>query len=446
MDVRVDSYAWFTKDRLTGSQIASLKNDLTVVPRSYQGEEEPLFLYQENETELGIAREFFYMHRRSAAVVPNWTYGLRDLYTSMGELQADLRQEQQQCLESVTGRLKSEHKGLGGVIRAVPGWGKTVCGLAIAAHYDLPTVVLVHRGFLLDQWEERISQFLPWARVGRAQQEVCTYRGASIVLGMVHSVAAGGYPQEFYDWPGLLIVDECHRMGARTWSPAAGMFSSRYRIGITATPRRKDKAENAFYYHIGPILFAAKEQRLQPKIRRVWTPFKLYKTERFNPNLAPRTLIIKFLLGSKLRNREIALQLVQAVKAGRKCLLVSEQLNHLSKLEEMFFEEWVPEEGESSVGIGYYVGGMSKADLAESAKAQIIFATIQYSAEGLDIPQLDTLFLASPVSDVEQVVGRILRPYPGKKDPIVVDFRDDHVSQFKKQGEKRDAYYDKVTA
>ena len=91
------------------------------------------------------------------------------------------------------------------------------------------------------------------------------------------------------------------------------------------------------------------------------------------------------------------------------------------------------------------MGGRTKEQLARSAKAKVIFATIQYAAEGLDIPELDTLFLTTPMSDVEQAVGRIQRPSPGKKDPIVVDFRDDAISMFEAMGRKRDRFYKRVT-
>lgn len=779
MKVRVGAYAWLPKSELSPAQVASLKSELTIVPRTMVQDEdvEPLRLYAETPDELGLPREFFFRHRRSAhEVVPDWTEGRRDLFTPMGKFRGTLRAEQEQAFHAVTARLSDESRGLGGIVRASPGWGKclapdtpvllhdgrtvradevsvgdsllgpdsrprsvlsiargrsrmyritaksgdswvcnadhiltlvhsvtdevvdiaiedylalpasrkhhlkqftpsggvdfsssedlpidpyflgvwfgdgtkalngvsiskpdpeiyqlcceiakeyglkvrtdyhssgcptyhlalkvrggntsnrlltelrdlvgasvaiplsyktssredrkaflagfldadghnnsgclriiqkrrdyaediafiarslgiratvkckkvggvsywrvnmagdfsqlpmriarkcpgqrkqrkvatrqgfsiellpegpyagftltgdgrfllgdftvthnTVYGISLLSHYNMPTLVLVHRGFLMDQWMERIESFLPDAKVGRVQQNECSYEGASVVLGMVHSVVSGGYPQEFYDWPGLVIVDENHRMGARTWCPAPGLFRAKYRIGITATPRRKDGAENAFYYHIGPILFSAKEQRMRPKIRRVWTKFKLFQTDKFNPKLAPRSLLLRFLLGSKVRNRTIALQLVEAVKAGRKCLVVSEQLKHLATLEEMFLKEWPLDLG-FTPGIGYYVGGRTKTQLHEASQAQVIFATSQYSAEGLDIPSLDTLFLTSPLSDVEQVVGRILRPSEGKKDPIVVDFRDDEVKQFQRQGEKRDAYYDKVTA
>jgi superfamily II DNA or RNA helicase len=448
MDVRVDSYAWLPKAALSASQIASLKSDLTRIPRvMWKNEEDrpkPVRLYVETETELGIAREFFFAHRRPVhKVTANWTHGRSDLFSPFGEFAAEPREEQQQCLQAVTRYLEDPETCLGGIIRAVPGWGKTVAGLMLAQHFNLPTLVLVHRGFLMKQWAERAAQFVPDAVVGIAQGPQCQYEGSSIVIGMIQSIVLGKYPREFYEWPGLIITDECHRVGAYTWSPAQGMFRARYRVGLTATPRRKDGMENAFYYHIGRLMFAAKEQRLVPKIRRVWSDFKLFKTERFNPNLAPRTLIIRFLLHSKVRNRTIVLQLIQAVQAGRKCLVVSEQLDHLDRLKELLLEEWPMETPEPT--ISHYVGGMNDASREVAAEAQVIFTTSHYSSEGLDIPALDTLFLTAPLSDVEQVVGRILRPHPDKKDPIVVDFRDDKVKQFKRQGEKRDAYYDQVT-
>lgn len=77
-------------------------------------------------------------------------------------------------------------------------------------------------------------------------------------------------------------------------------------------------------------------------------------------------------------------------------------------------------------------------------QARVIFATWQFAAEGLDIPALDTLFMVTPMSDVEQAVGRILRPHEGKKEPVVVDMRDDNVAMFQKMGKTRDKYYAKI--
>jgi len=240
-----------------------------------------------------------------------------------------------------------------------------------------------------------------------------------------------------------VVAHNCHRIGARTWSAVPPRFLAKFRVGLTATPRRKDLADDVFWNHIGPILFAGKEQRLKVQVKRVWTKFKLAKTDRFNPNLAPQSLLFRFLCGSRYRNDLIVDQIANAVASGRKCLVLSMRLNHLQKMEDMLRKRWPSGEGE--VSIGHYVGGRKKEQLERSAQARVIFATSQFAAEGLDIPAMDTLFLTVPMSDVEQAVGRIQRPFASKKDPIVVDFRDDTIPMFESMGRKRDRFYQKVT-
>lgn len=433
------------KAELTPDQIVNMERMLTVRPRKvgdFPGDDpEPIHLFCHNGRSFGVPREFFFANRRPAHRV--------DLQVSEGSedwrpaaFVGTLRPEQQMALDEVVGQFKAGR--LGGVLQAKPGYGKTVLSLAISAKLEVPTLVVVHKEFLMDQWTERIGQFLPGAEVGRVQQGICDFRGKTIVMGMVHSLASGGgYPEDLWAWPGLVITDEVHRISAKTWSCVPAKFTSRYRLGVTATPRRKDGADAVFWQQIGPIIFAGKEERLRPKVKRVWTKFKLVKTDRFNPQLAPRTLVIRFLCASRHRNDLITAQIVAAVKAGRKCLILSERLKHLGDLEALVLRDWPVGAGPPSVG--RYVGGQKKAQLEEAAKAQVIFATVQYAAEGLDVPALDTLFLTTPMSDIEQAVGRIQRPCEGKKDPIVVDFRDDTVPMLEAMGRRRDRFYVRIT-
>ena len=445
MDVEVDGWAWLPKDELTPAQIINLENMLMVYPQKAMEAEddpEPVPLFRNENTRFGIPREFFFSNKRPIHKVHlNLTNGSSDWWPA--EFIGTLRAEQNTAADLVLSMFNSGRYG--GIIEAKPGWGKTVCALAIAARLKVPTLVIVHKEFLVNQWSERIQTFIPAAKIGRVQQNECDFRGKTIVIGMVHSLGTENenkYPDELWEWPGLVITDECHRIGARTWAPVPPKFNAKYRLGFTATPRRKDRAENVFWYHLGPILFAGKEERLKPIVKRVWSKFKLIKTDRFNPNLAPRSLLLKFLCASSHRNEMIVLQIVKAIQAGRKCLVLSERLNHLQRLENILRGMWPMDAGE--VSIGKYVGGMKASQLEISAKKRVIFATFQYAAEGLDIPPLDTLFLTTPKSDVEQSVGRILRPYEGKKPPIVVDIRDDAIPMCEAQGRKRDKYYDRV--
>ena len=62
---------------------------------------------------------------------------------------------------------------------------------------------------------------------------------------------------------------------------------------------------------------------------------------------------------------------------------------------------------------------MKDAALKESEKKQVIIGTYAMAAEGLDIKTLTTLIMATPKTDIEQSVGRILREKHGS--PVVVD-------------------------
>lgn len=319
----------------------------------------------------------------------------------------------------------------------------TVAACSLMADLGVPTLVIVHKEFLMTQWKERISQFLPDAKVGRIQQDTCDVQGNHIVLGMVQSLSCKEYPSWVYDYFGMVIVDEVHRIGAFSWAPVPQKFRARWRVGFSATPKRKDGADNVLNYHLGPLLFSAKEQRMVPKVKRVWTGFKLVQTSSFNPNLAKKGMVLRFLCGSVRRNRQIVEQLIGALQAGRKVIVLSERLQHLSAMEGLLREMW-PSDAGVVPSVGYYVGGKTKAQLAEASTARVIFATTQFASEGLDVPALDTLILTTPMSDVEQAVGRILRPFDGKKEPIVVDIRDDDVAVCKRAAKGRDRYYDSL--
>jgi superfamily II DNA or RNA helicase len=443
LKVVVDGRAWLLKKDLTREQLESLRNTLTVVPSSSSEQEDdpvPLPLYVEDKDRIGIPRQYFMERRRDRHdVVMNVTEGDTARWAGPIKFSGKLRPEQQEALDVVVPKLKAGL--LGGIIRASPGWGKTVACCALIEALEVPTLVVVHKEFLMDQWEARIEEFLPGVKVGKVQQNMCDYTGKNVVLGMVHSLAIEGkYPESFYNWPGLVITDEVHRIGAKTWSPVPAMFPARYRVGVSATPRRKDGADNVFYYNLGRILFSAKEQRMVPRVRRVWSNFRFTKTDRFNPNVISRSILINILCKSRARNRLITSQAVLAARAGRKILVLSERLEHLATLEKMLLEE-MPDDAPTT---GYYVGGMTKDEREESSKKQIIFATAQFASEGMDIPPLDTLFITTPLSDVEQGVGRILRPYEGKKEPVVVDFRDEKVAKFSNSGKSRDKYYKRI--
>ena len=97
-------------------------------------------------------------------------------------------------------------------------------------------------------------------------------------------------------------------------------------------------------------------------------------------------------------------------------------------------------EHRSIATVGYYVGGMKQKDLKISESKQIVIATYSMASEGLDIKTLTTLILATPKTDVEQAVGRIMRVK--HQNPLIIDIIDTH-SIFRNQWTKRKTFYQK---
>jgi superfamily II DNA or RNA helicase len=445
MNVKIDAWAWLPRESLTHIQQAAIKAALTIYPKKvgdFPGDAPtPLKLFKETDTHLAVPRAYYTKYRKPEHQIEEaTTLGRHDLWSGPFDFEGTLRSEQQRALREVSTLFRNGEYG--GIVRAVTGWGKTVWSCALMAEMKVPTLVIVHKEFLLNQWKERIEQFLPNVKVGIVQQDRCEYKDAGVMIGMIHSlVGSRDYGKDFWEWPGLIITDETHRVGAETWSAVPTKFKAKWRLGVSATPRRKDGAEDVFFHHIGPVIVTSSEQRMTPKIRRVWTEWKMVQTDTLNPNLVSKSVLLKFLVTNKARNTLIVNQLIQAVEAGRRPMVLSERLQHLDALEAQFKRDWTAKHKDKPVTTGFYVGGMKEDELDESAKATIVFATRQFAEEGLDIPVLDTLFLTIPMSDVEQAVGRILRPCEGKKEPVVVDFRDDKVGYCLKAGGYRDRFY-----
>jgi superfamily II DNA or RNA helicase len=446
-----DGWCWLPKKALTALQIQGLRASLTVQPKKvgdHPGEAPgPLYLFSDSDDWFGVPREFFRNRRRAVHEVESrTTFGNKVLWPGPIKFspKETLREEQQQALNAFLSALKGDQPG--GILQAPPGWGKTAWACALIAALEVPVLVVVHKEFLMTQWRERIERFLPGAKIGKVQEDVLDFEGKHVVLGMIHTLAGKPFSPMFLGWPGLVLTDETHRVGAATWSVVPPKFPAKYRVGLSATPRRKDGAEAVFLHHIGQVLFKAHEQRLRPKVRVVPTKFHLPQGGTFNPGLIPKSLLLQFMCGNRGRNALIAEQMVLASKAGRKLLVLSERLQHLRDLEAEFRAAWEMQGTGPDPSVGYYVGGTTEEEQKYAEKCQVIFATSQFVQEGLDIPALDTLFLTTPLSDIEQAVGRILRPFPEKKDPVVVDFRDDQVPSCKRYARYRDRYYEGVTA
>lgn len=298
-------------------------------------------------------------------------------------------------------------------------------------------MVCVHLKALFDQWLKFIAQFLPTAKIGIVKGSKCVFDGCDVVVAMLQSLYSrrDKYPAALWRFPSLLVFDECHRVSAPTFSCVPPLFPARYRLGASATPRRKDGTEKVFRFHLGDTLHTANRPMMVPLVKRVWTQWTVIKTERWDPEAGGSSVLFKLQYKNEKRNAIIVSQLEAALTAGRKVLLLSQRLKHLDLLKASILGR-LPD-----LSIGMCIGGVASEELDEAKKAQLLLATYQFASEGFDVPDLDCLFLAMPIADVKQSAGRALRLVEGKKQPIIVDFRDDRVGTFYRWGLLREKTY-----
>lgn len=341
------------------------------------------------------------------------------------------------------------------IICASTGFGKTWVGLAIAAQLGVTTLIIVTKTDLMTQWRERAKQFLGLRddEIGTLQQDCCDVKGKRIVIGMVHSLAKDKYPAYVKDYFGLILVDEIHRLGADTFSKAAGMFTAKHRLGLSATVKRQDGKDIVFRSHIGEVLVVSKQLPMIPKVIVVKSNFKVpMVTRKVNgdwkkiklPHTAGKTIgVVKLMAQDKHRNKMILDFVLYAYKKGRNIVVFSDLLgDHLEPLRDRLVTDY----GVPIADTGMYVGGMKPAQLDVSASKRVVFATYKMMSEGTDIGWLDCAIMTTPRSDVEQIIGRVLREYPDKPTPIVWDLVDVDSEVFSGYFYKRRKFYYSIKA
>ena len=350
--------------------------------------------------------------------------------TTMGEpiehslSEINLREEQVPAVEAVLRFLDAPGKGA--VLFAPCGKGKTVMGLEMIRRLGRRTLVLVHKEFLVEQWIERASMFIPEATIGVWQRDSVPDQPYDIVIGMVQSIVnpRRSYSNELYDQFGVVVVDETHRYAAPSWQEAISKFKASYRIGLTATPDRKDQLHHVFFNHIGPIVYRMSGHTTVPTVWRISLPTLMKPTlyKKWGSNEINTSKLVTLLSKLEGRTDVIVDYALRAVRSGRKVLLLSERVAHVKEMCDQLKEHLG-----TTYEVDVYIGGMSAKKREEAAQADVICGTYAMAQEGLDIPRLDTLLLTTPKTSVTQAVGRILRSFPGKKEPVVVDFVDGNI-------------------
>jgi len=331
-----------------------------------------------------------------------------------------------------------------GVIVSPPGSGKTVIGLEIISEKRQPALIIVHRKQLYDQWIERIQDFLkiPKKDIGQIGNQK-TKIGKHITIAMIQSLSRINDYSQISKAFGTIIIDECHHIPAKTFREVIVNFNAFYLYGLTATPKRKNNDQKLIFVYIGNILHQVNQTDYLAE-KNIKTEINIKETELFAPfdyKIDKYETISRILIHDTLRNSLILKDVEENANRFKTILILSERKAHVDILNLYLKDKYETitiygEDSESS--------RKSKIEQIKLGHFKIVISTGQYFGEGIDISNLECLFIVYPFAfegKLIQYIGRIQR---SEKRPVIFDYRDAKIDYFEKMFKQRNRYYKKL--
>lgn len=347
-----------------------------------------------------------------------------------------LRPDQQEALEAVT-------KHDFGMLIAPTAFGKTVTAAAVIAKRKVSTLVIVHRADLMRQWQERLGSFveLDEQKIGLIGAGKKKPTGM-LDIAVIQSLARRDDLPELFSQYGQVIIDEAHHLTAETFEAVLKQATARYVLGLSATPVRSNGHHPIIFMQSGPIRHIAKRpahvpDQLTVRIRHLTTPPI--------PPHASIQEVIRLLAEDDDRNALIVDDATNALKNGRKVLLLTKRTEHLGLLHTqlanveypcfMLHGRMKPKERQAII--------KALTELPEDTP-HILLASAQLVGEGFDHAPLDTLILTLPISwsgTLQQYAGRLHRDHANKSDILIYDYVELDHPQLYRMWEKRQRGY-----
>lgn len=331
----------------------------------------------------------------------------------------DLRDSQQDVWDAWQGS---------GILNALVGWGKSFTALWLAFKLGKKTLIVTHNTMLRDQWMKDIEAMFGIIPSTIGSGEFCT--DGPVVIGNVQTVTK--HSNELGSMFGTVIVDECHHTPALTFSNILANSKAKYKIGLTGTMERKDKRHIMFKDYFGPYVAKPPQSHtLNPKVKIVQAGVKLLQgasyPQKIN-HLMQDEEYIHFIAG---------LARVQAAK-GHKVLIIGDRVNFIHSVATLL-PDCIPITGK----MASFEDREKAKELIQTPEYNIIAGTRPIFAEGISINCLSCIILTCPIAGealLEQLIGRIMRIYPGKLPPEVLDINFKGATE-KSQNNLRLAFY-----
>lgn len=332
-----------------------------------------------------------------------------------------------------------------GTLSAPTGSGKTVMALNVIAKRRQPTLIVVHTKELLYQWIDRIETFLgiPKEEIGVIGDGKKTI-GEKLTVALVQTLYKCA--EEIFPHIGFLIADECHRAPARTFTQAVSAFDSKYMLGLSATPWRRDRLSRLIFWFLGDVVHKVENQDLV-KSGDILEADVITRGTNFRTSLDASeeyTKVLSELTEDHQRNILIASDIAKAASnGGGISLVLSDRKDHCEAFVNLL-------KGRFGIDAELLTGDIANGERQaiverlNRGEAKVLVATGQLIGEGFDCKGLSTLFLTTPIKfsgRVLQYLGRVLRPAPGKEKAMVYDYVDTHVGVLKAAAKARQRAY-----
>ena len=329
-----------------------------------------------------------------------------------------------------------------GILKAPAGSGKTVAILAAIQRLACKSLIIVNTKDIVWQWQSRAAQFLgehyPVGQIGDGKFDVSPYMTIATAQTL-HRRFEELEPSGFFDQFSFVCLDECHHATAETYNKILNRFSSRYRVGVSATPDKTGDFELAVNV-LGPVIHNVRPDQVdslqKPTVLKIPTKFGFgFRGHKNRYQRSNYGEMIKSLVNDPERNLLIVRKVLEY--KGHHQLLVTKRIEHIQILEDLIYDAGWDEE------ILRLTGSDSNADRDHAvevigSKPGILLSTL--ADEALDIPRLDVMHLPFPQRNpglVTQQVGRVERKHPDKKDAWILDYVDGNVGALESQWKTR---------
>ncbi len=302
----------------------------------------------------------------------------------------------------------SPDEGGGGCMELYCAWGKSKWTMLAIAALGVKTLIVLPTTVLVTQWREGLAASMPGVRVGLLQGKTADVDDRDVVLATLMSAAEGEYPKGTFDGFGFLVIDETHHVSSRHMLNVLFRVAPMYTLGLSATMDRADGTTPVFQRFLGPVLVRAKRSS-DSRVRIVRVAFShddpaFGETEMSKTGTVAMSAMVAKLCAFTPRCTFVAdLAVYMVTVLGQRQVMVLSQHKALLTLLRALVDARLP-------GVTrYFHGDASAKEKQEAHHARIILGTYAQASEGLDIPTIDGLILATPRVNIEQSLGRALR-------------------------------------